>query len=73
MPIIRDPHCQPQEGAEEPETNPSVPQKEEQRDAREGKVTAVYDPNADYEPETSDPDNGGEENSDAKYAEMKLP
>ena len=38
-----------QQGAEEPETNTSVPQQEEQSDATEGKVIADNNPNVDCE------------------------
>ena len=38
-----------QEGTEEPETNPSVPQQEKQPDAAEGKVIADYDQDISYE------------------------
>ena len=41
--------CSQQEVAEESETNPSVPQQEEQPDSTEGKVIADYDPDLDYE------------------------
>ena len=41
---------QPEEGAKEPETNSSVPQQEEQRDATQGKVIADYNPDLGYEP-----------------------
>ena len=44
-----------QEGAEEPETNSSVPQQEGQSDAKEGEVIADYDLDIDYE--GSDPKN----------------
>ena len=40
-----------QEGAEDPETSPSVPQQEEQSDATEGKVIADYDPDIYYKGE----------------------
>ena len=38
-----------QEDAEEPETNLSVPQQEEQPDAAEGEIIADYNPDVDYE------------------------
>ena len=66
-----------QEGAEEPETNPSVPQQEEQPDASEGKVIADYDPDVDYE--GSEPKNEPvtqeekEEDPDKKDAFMEIP
>ena len=60
-----------QGGAEELESNSSVPQ------AKGGKVIADYDPDVDYNPEGSDPDveavNEEEKNFDAEYAKMKLP
>ena len=46
----------PQRGTEEPETNVSIAQQQEQRDAREGKVIADYDLDVDYKSEGSDPD-----------------
>ena len=69
-------HSQP-EGAVESETNPSVPQWEEQADTIDGKVIADYEPEIDYEPEGSDPENGPdaqaeEENSNPEYAKMEL-
>ena len=67
---------QSQGGAEEPETNPSVPQQEEHRDAKDGKVIADYDPDMDYRPERSDSDikaiDEEEGNSVAEYAKMEL-
>ena len=42
--------------AEEPETNISVPQQEEHRDAREGDIIADYDLDIYYEPEGSQPE-----------------
>ena len=66
-----------QGGAEEPETNVSVPQQEGQADATRGKAIADYKSDVDYEPEGSDPDikavNEEEENSYAEYAKMELP
>ena len=66
-----------QGGAEEPETNISVPQQEEQRDAARGKVIADYDPEVNYKPEGSDPEieaiNEEEKNFDQECAIMELP
>ena len=63
---------------EEPETNPSFPQQEEQTDAVEGKIIADYKLDVGYEPEGSDPENKPdaqeeEENSNAHYVKMELP
>ena len=38
------------DGTEQPETNPSVPQQEEQANAIHGKVIADYKPDTDYKP-----------------------
>ena len=61
-------------GAEELETNPSVPQQEEQTDARDGKAIEDYDPNIAYEPEGSDSDikavKKEKENSDIDYEKI---
>ena len=66
----------PQDSTEEPETNPTVPLQDKQRDARESKDMADYDLDVDYEPEGSEPDikavNEEEENSDTEYAKMEL-
>ena len=68
-----------QECTEKSETNPSVPQQEEQADAAEGKVIAGYKPDVDYKPEGSDPEikpvdhNKEEENSGAEYVKMEFP
>ena len=66
----------PQGGAEEPDTNLSVPQQEEHRDAREGEVVD-HNPDLDYKSEGSDPDikavDEEEENSEAEHANMELP
>ena len=65
------------EGMEDPETNPSFPQQEEQSGTAEDKVTVDYDPDIDYE--GSDPHNESvaqdkkEENSDAEYANIEIP
>ena len=65
------------EGKEEPETNPSVPQQEEQPDATEGNDIVEYDPDIDYE--GSEPKNEWvaqeqkEKDPGAKYAKMELP
>ena len=66
------------EGAEEPETNLSIPQQEEWADAAEGKITADYKLGVDYTPDRSDPENETdaqeeEENFDAEYAKIELP
>ena len=59
----------PEGDTKEPETNSSVPQQEEQRDAMEGKVIANCNTDVDYKPEGSDTDieavDEEEENSDA--------
>ena len=44
------------ESAEEPKSNPSVMQQEEQADAAEGKVNADYKLDVDYKPEGSYPE-----------------
>ena len=68
-----------QVGAEKLENNPSIPEKEEQAVATEGKVIADYEQDIDYEPERSDPEiklskhEGEGENSDEKYVKMELP
>ena len=68
-----------QEGAEEPETNPSVLQQEEQADTTEGEVIADCKPVIDYYPERSDPEtepvNCIEEavNSTAEYVKIEIP
>ena len=62
------------EGAEEPQTNISVSQQEEQTNAAEGKVIADYEPDVDYKPEGSEPKikpvKEVEENSDAEYLKL---
>ena len=66
-----------QGGTEEPETNVSVPQQEEQPDAAEGEVIVDNDPDVYYE--GSEPEiepvaqEEKEENSDAEYANMEIP
>ena len=50
-PVRGHPTPWPKGAPEEPETNPSVPQQEEQSDTREGKVIADFNPDVDYEPE----------------------
>ena len=77
-PVRGCPTPQPQQGGrEEPETNISNLQKEEQTDATEEEVIADYDPDVDYKPEGLDPEmtavNEAEENSDTEYAKMELP
>ena len=66
-----------QEGAEEPETNVSVPQKGGQADATKNKAIADDNPNVDYKSEGSDPDieavDEEEKNSDSEYVKMELP
>ena len=65
-----------QKDIEEPETNSSVPQHEEQIDAAECEVLADYNSDINYKPEGSDPDidavHKEEENSYAEYVKMKL-
>ena len=60
------------EGAEEPQTNTSVPQHEEQADATKDKVIADYEQDVEYEPEglgpVIKPDTREVENSDEEYA-----
>ena len=62
---------------EEPETNPCIPQQEEQPDAAEDKVIGDYDLDIDYEGSESEnePDahKEKEENSDAEYTNMEIP
>ena len=64
-----------QEGAEDPQTKPSVPWQEEQPEATEGKVIADYDLDVDYESEGSDPEikpvDEEDENSDTEYVKME--
>ena len=71
MPLLQ------QGGIEEPETNTSVPQQEEQTDPTEGEVIADYHLDIDYKVEVLSPKikavNEEEENSDAEYAKMELP
>ena len=65
-----------QEGAEEPVTNPSVPQQEERPGTAEGEDIADYHLETDYE--GSEPKNEPvaqeqkEEDPDAEYAKMEL-
>ena len=64
-------------GIEEPVTNVSVLQEEEQADTTRGKAIGDYNLDIDYEPKGSDPAietvNKEEENSDSEYAKMELP
>ena len=65
------------EGAEEPETNSSVTQKEEWPNTTDGKVIAENELDVAYKPEGSDPGNEPnseekEEKSDPEYAKMEL-
>ena len=66
-----------QGGTEEPETNPSLPQQEEQPDATECKLVADYNLDVDYEPEGSvsyiKAVDEEEANSNAEYAKIELP
>ena len=61
-----------QEGAEEPKTNPSVPQQEEQPDVIEDEVIVDYDPDVDYEGSglkiQPDVQKEKEENSDVEHS-----
>ena len=63
-------------GEEEPKTNPSVPQQEEQADATEGKVIADQELDVDYEQEESDPEKSIKQKksltSNTEYAKMEL-
>ena len=63
------------ECTEEHETNPSVPQHEEQANAIDGKVTADNELDLDCKPEGSDPENKPdaqkEKISNAEYAKME--
>ena len=65
------------EGTEEPKTNPSVSQQEEQPDATEGEVITDYDPDVDYEESEPKNEPGAqkekEEHSDTEYANIEIP
>ena len=63
------------EGTEESEKNPGVPQQEEQPDTTDGKVIVVYNLDADFKPEGSDPEIEPvhhEEDNENSYAEYVL-
>ena len=65
------------DNAEEPETNPSVPQQEEQSYTAEGKVIIDYGLDVDYEESEPkiEPDAQEEkdENSDKEYTNIDIP